>query len=71
MPVRQCTVSIDPTQLPWTIGLLGLAGASGFSTPLPAAALLPAFPEATIGLPPSYRIVQLGNAHAMKETINC
>lgn len=60
----------DPTQLPWTIGLLGLAGASGFSTPLPAAALLPAFPEATIGLPPSYRIVQLGNAHAMKETID-
>ncbi len=59
----------DAHESHWACGVLGLLASPGGRGPLLAAALLPARPAPAVGLPASYRIVPLGNAQAMNETL--
>jgi HAE1 family hydrophobic/amphiphilic exporter-1 len=68
--VRKEIVVHDRKETPWAVAVLGLLGTAGGHAPLLAAGLTPTQPPPTVGLPESYRIVQMGNAQAMKETLD-
>jgi HAE1 family hydrophobic/amphiphilic exporter-1 len=68
--VRDQIVLPDPKEAPWTAAMLGLLVAPQGQGPFLAASVLSTHPEPTIGLPPSYRIVEMGNSSALNETLN-